>query len=68
MTNRETYHFNDFTFANYQRLLQLALNMGFVFGDYSLDNSGRSKKEIVWRHNVEFSVHNALKMAIIEKN
>lgn len=67
MTNREKYHFDDFTFANYQRLLQLALNMGFVFGDYSLDNSGKSYKEIVWRHDVEFSVHNALKMAIIEK-
>ena len=67
MTNRENYHFDDFTFANYQRLLQLALNMGFVFGDYSLDNSGKSYKEIIWRHDVEFSVHNALKMAKIEK-
>ena len=38
MTNRGKYRFSDFTFANYQRLLQLALNMGFVFGDYSLDN------------------------------
>jgi hypothetical protein len=43
MTNRENYHFDDFTFANYQRLLQLALNMGFVFGDYSLDNSRKLK-------------------------
>jgi len=60
MTNREKYHFDDFTFVNYKRLLQLALDMGFVFGDYSLDNSGKSLKEIVWRHDVEFSVCNAL--------
>lgn len=52
MTNREKYHFDDFTFANYQRLLQLALNMGFVFGDYSLDNSGKSYKEIVCCYGV----------------
>ena len=67
MTKREKYRFDDFTFSNYQRLLQLALNMGFIFGDYYLDHSGKSYKEIVWRHDVEFSVHNALKMAKIEK-
>lgn len=67
MTNREKYRFEDFTFNNYQRLLQLALNMGFKFSDYSFDNSAKSEKEIVWRHDVEFSVHNALKMAKIEK-
>jgi len=52
MTNREKYRFDDFTFANYKRLLQLALNMGFVFSDFSLNSLRKSYNEIVWCHNV----------------
>ena len=65
MTNREKYRFDDFTLQNYKRLLQLALDKGFVFSDYVLDLADEVRS-IIWRHDVEFSVHRALKMAQIE--
>lgn len=67
MTNREKYKFDDFTLSNYSRLLDLALEQSFVFSDYSIDlENSLGVREIVWRHDVEFSVHRALKMARIE--
>jgi hypothetical protein len=67
MNNREKYRFDDFTLSNYERLLDIALEQGYVFSDYrtSFDDS-QGVKEIVWRHDVEFSVHRALKIAQIE--
>jgi len=65
MTNREKYRFDDFTMHNYKRLLQIALDKGFVFSDYILDEA-EVVRRIIWRHDVEFSVHRALKMARIE--
>lgn len=67
MTNREKYRFEDFTLRNYARLLDLAIENGYIFSDYSLRvMEQNTRREIVWRHDVEFSVHRALKMAIIE--
>jgi len=67
MTNREKYRFDDFTLSNYSRLLDLALENGYVFSDYSLQSDEQNnRREIIWRHDVEFSVHKALKMAMIE--
>ena len=65
MLNKDKYLFADFTLANYERLLKLALEQGYVFGAYSLDDSPK-RREIVWRHDVEFSVPRALKLAQIE--
>jgi len=68
MTNREKYRFDDFTMSNYDRLLDIALKNGYMFSDYDLraPSNDSQKREIVWRHDVEFSVHRALKMARIE--
>jgi hypothetical protein len=66
MTNKDKYKFDDFTLENYKRLLYIALQKGFIFSDYDLD-SGMDRKEIVWRHDVEFSLHRAYKIAVIEK-
>lgn len=65
MLNRDRYLFNDFTLANYKSLLELALEKGYMFGDYSVEKE-MTLRQIVWRHDVEFSVHRALKMARIE--
>lgn len=65
MLNKDKYLFVDFTLANYERLLKLALEQGYVFGDYSLDDIP-NRREMIWRHDVEFSVHWALKLAQIE--
>lgn len=66
MRNQDRYLYGDFTLANYESLLKLALGQGYAFGDYSLERVS-NQREIVWRHDVEFSVHRALKMARIEQ-
>lgn len=51
MTNREKYRFEDFTLSNYSRLLDIAIENGFVFSDYSLHAVKQDgQREIVWRH------------------
>jgi hypothetical protein len=67
MNNRERYRFDDFTFENYRNLLAMALTEGYLFSDYEIENIGTGdQRKIVWRHDVEFSVHKAHKMALIE--
>ena len=67
MTNREKYLFDDFTLANYQRLIKLAKEKGFQFilhkNEFVLE-----RKDVIWRHDVEFEPDIALKMAQIEHN
>ena len=65
MTNREKYHFDDFTFENYNNLVKLAVSRGFNFISYS-DEKNPLRKEILWRHDVEFEPDIALTMAEIE--
>lgn len=65
MTNREKYRFDDFTLANYERLVALAVEKGFKFISYT-DAFVPERKEILWRHDVEFEPDTALKMAEIE--
>lgn len=67
MTNREKYLFDDFTLENYQRLIKLAIEKGFQFLVFS-DEFESHRKDILWRHDVEFEPDVALKMAVIEKN
>lgn len=63
MTNfAEKYHFSDFTLVNYRTLLLLASNQySFHFFDEAYIN-----RSILLRHDLEFSVPIALKMAHIE--
>ena len=65
MTNREKYHFDDFTLDNYQRLIQLAKERGFHFILHK-DEFVPDRKDVIWRHDVEFEPDIALKMARIE--
>lgn len=65
MKNREKYHFDDFTFNNYKRLIQLAKDKGFQFILHK-DEFVPTRKDIIWRHDVEFEPDMALKMAQIE--
>lgn len=66
MDNRGKYRFDDFTLVNYQRLLELALSSGYEFSDYML-TAEMNQRLLVWRHDVEFSVHRAFKMARMEQ-
>lgn len=65
MTNREKYHFDDFTFANYERLVKMAIDKGFRFILHK-DEFVPERKDVIWRHDVEFEPDIALKMAQIE--
>ena len=65
MTNREKYHFDDFTLDNYKRLVQMAVDKGFQFILHK-DEYVPERKDIIWRHDVEFEPDIALIMAEIE--
>lgn len=65
MTNQEKYKFEEFTFKKYEKLVKLAIDNGFVFCSYD-EKLDSETKQILWRHDVEFSPFVALKMAEIE--
>lgn len=65
MTNREKYKFDYFTLENYSKLLELAKEHEFQFILHK-DEFEPERKDIIWRHDVEFSPAIALKMAVIE--
>lgn len=65
MTNREKYHFDDFTFENYRRLIKLAKEKSFQFILHK-DEFVAERKDIIWRHDVEFEPDIAFRMAQIE--
>jgi hypothetical protein len=63
VTNAERYHFADFTRSNYRRLLHLAREQYVfrTFTDYQPD-----ERFVLWRHDVDLSMHAARKLAEIE--
>lgn len=65
ITNREKYKFDDFTLDNYRRLIEIAKEKGFNFISYT-DEYVPERKDILWRHDVEFEPDIALEMAEIE--
>lgn len=65
MNNREKYKFDYFTLDNYKNILQLVIENGFQFIAYT-DKYVESRKDVLWRHDVEFSPDIALKMAKFE--
>ncbi len=65
MTNKRKYLFDDFTFDNYRHLLKVAKDKGFTFILHK-DDYLQDRKDIIWRHDVEFEPDLALRMAEIE--
>jgi hypothetical protein len=63
MDNSEKYHFSDFTHDHYRVLLEKA-KARFKFVSY--DQIKSESNFIVWRHDVDFSMHEALRLAKIE--
>lgn len=64
MSNAEQLFFSDFTRSNYRTLLQMAKQR------YSFRNFTDFKPDeqfVIWRHDVDFSVHSAHKLALIEQ-
>ncbi len=67
MTNREKYRFDYFTLDNYKKLVALAVERGFSFISYT-DKFVEERKDVLWRHDVEFEPDIALRMAEIESS
>ncbi|MCC7159425.1 MAG: hypothetical protein IT281_07805 [Ignavibacteria bacterium] len=63
MENSIKYNFADFTHENYRKLLKFAKEK-FKFRDFT--NFGPEEAFIIWRHDIDFSVHSALNLAEIE--
>ena len=64
MTNAEKYFFSDFTHREYEELLQTAKRT-WTFRTF--DQFDRQERFILWRHDVDYSMHSALKLAQLEK-
>jgi hypothetical protein len=64
MQNKDKYLFSDFTLNNYKQLLNLALG-NYQFCDFTNIKDGKS---IILRHDVEYSVSIAGRMAKIESD
>ena len=58
------YHISDFTEVSYRELLNLAQSSSYSFITY--DAYRRSGKNLLWRHDVDLSVHRARSLAQIE--
>jgi len=67
MNKREKYKFDYFTLDNYQNLLELAITNKFRFISFT-DDFVEKRKDVLWRHDVEFSPDIALKMAKMENS
>lgn len=63
MNNAERYHFADFTRSNYRRLLQLAREQ-YVFRTFT--DFRPDERFVLWRHDVDLSMHAARRLAEIE--
>jgi hypothetical protein len=57
----EQYYIEDFTEENYARLLELIPNPTYFY-----DEVEKKRSFTLWRHDVDFSVHRALRLAEIE--
>ena len=63
MDNATRYHFGDFTLTNFRELIRLA-RQSYRFRLFT--DFDRSEKFVLWRHDVDFSVHRAVKFARVE--
>ncbi len=63
MTLAQQHHYADFTEENYRRLLALAQRR-YIFISYP--QHAQPGRNILWRHDVDYSIHRALALARIE--
>ena len=63
ISNAEKYHYADFTRENYRRLLKLAKER-FTISNF--ENYSKHDNFIIWRHDIDFSVHSSYALAKIE--
>jgi hypothetical protein len=59
------YHYNDFTEDDYRELLTIAKSK-WCFVDYQNYDIDKRSRLLLWRHDVDISIHRALRLAEIE--
>ena len=64
MENSVKYNFADFTRENYRKLLKLAKQK---YDFCSFEDFSKSSNPVLWRHDIDFSVHSANALAQIER-
>ncbi len=64
--NNEEFYFSDFTELNYKELLRLAKLRNGTFCTYQDYFEKKIESPIIWRHDIDFSIHRAVKLAEIE--
>ena len=64
MNNKDKYTFSDFTTEHYRYLIKTT-KKNYIFSKYH--NFDKKSKFVIWRHDVDFSSHRALRLAQIEK-
>ncbi|NRQ01184.1 hypothetical protein XMD530_000390 [Marinobacterium sp. xm-d-530] len=57
--------FSDFTVESYSRILDRARTM-YSFESFSNEECRKSGPHVIWRHDVDFSMHRALRLAQLE--
>lgn len=67
MNKKEFYKYDYFTIENYKKQLEIAIANGFQFIHFT-EPYIKNRKEIIWRHDVEFSPTIAYQMAEIESS
>jgi len=66
--NMHKWYIEDFTENNYRKILKLVKNkMEFISYTQFFEEAIPVKQKAIWRHDIDFSVHRALKIAEIEK-
>jgi len=63
MNAAQRYHYADFTYDNYRRLVKLA-KQTYVFRGF--EDFARDERFVLWRHDVDLSMHAARNLAQIE--
>lgn len=66
MLNKNKYHFEDFTHAHYTSLLE-SVAAQYQCSYYNDEIISTRDKIVLWRHDVDFSMHEALNLARLEK-
>lgn len=60
------YYIEDFTEENYQIILEQTLNRGYQFAEFDYGEMKSEGKIVLWRHDVDFSLNRAYRLAEIE--
>lgn len=59
--------FKDFTVDNYKKIIKLCKEYGYEFISYENEIMKRDKKQVLLRHDVDYSMRRAIKLAEVEE-